>query len=66
MKGSREPACPHYHLLNPEMGTEVPMLTSALLHQHLQQSVKEETVGRTQIYFVDQQSTRVAKLGWAA
>lgn len=66
MKGAREPAYPYYHLLKPELGTEVPMLMSALLHQHLQLSVKEETVRRTEIHFVDQQGTHAAKLGWAA
>lgn len=38
VKDARGPVYPYYHLLNPELGTEVPMLMPAVLHQHLQQT----------------------------
>lgn len=37
-KDARGPVYPYYHLLNPELGTEIPMLMADVLHQHLQQT----------------------------
>lgn len=38
IKDVRGPVYPYYRLLNPELGTEVPMLMPAVLYQHVQQT----------------------------
>ena len=67
IKDARGPVYPYYHLLNPELGTEVPMLMPAVLHQHLQQMKREGgDCGKDKKLLCGSANTSVTELRWAA
>lgn len=67
IKDARGPVYPYYHLLNPELGTEVPMLMPAVLHQHLQQMKRKGgDCGKDKKLLCGSANTSVTEPRWAA